>query len=329
MDLLAVIGSIVIVYYLIYVILPWFLDCDLNLTFHEKFGKPISSLKGKVIWIIGASSGIGENLAYVLAEAGCKIILSARRESELNRVKANCLQRNSNLTNLDVEILVLDICDINSHESAFNNIITKFGKLDILVNNAGRSQRAIWEKIDLTVDKDMFNLNVFSQMALSRLIAEYFFKVDEGHFVITSSLAGVIAAPFSATYCGTKYALHGYYTAFNVEKVGKNVSVTIVCPGATQTNFLAEAYTDKPNEKYGENTQEDSVNKISARRCATLMGIAIANKLSEVWISKPLVLQLYYLKVYYPNLGALILRLLGPRYLLRLRDNKTKIKQEQ
>ncbi|CAK9828596.1 Dehydrogenase/reductase SDR family member 7 [Anthophora retusa] len=328
MDLLALIGLIAVLYYLVYMIWPWFLDCDLCLAFHEKFGKSISCLRGKVIWITGASSGIGENLAYVLAEAGCKLILSARRESELERVKANCLQKNRNLTSSDIEVLVLDVCDINSHESAFNSIINKFGKLDILVNNAGRSQRALWEKIDLAVDKDMFNLNVFSQLALSRLVAEYFFRVGEGHFVVTSSLAGVAAAPFSATYCATKYALHGYYSTFVIEKMDKNVAVTIVCPGATRTNFLVEAYTEKFDEKYNENVK-DSENKISAERCATLMGIAIANKLSEVWISKPLVLQLYYLRVYYPNLGVWISKLLGTRYLLHLRDDKTKLKQEQ
>lgn len=80
--------------------------------------------------------------------------------------------------------------------------------MDILVNNAGRSQRAKWENIELSVDKELFDLNVFSTIALSRLVAKYFFQMNEGHFVINSSIAGVTAVPFSATYCASKSSLH-------------------------------------------------------------------------------------------------------------------------
>lgn len=88
-----------------------------------------------------------------------------------------------------------------------NTTIVLF-QLDILVNNAGRSQRAQWENIDLTVDKQMFDLNVFSVMSLSRLMVKHFLQTGGGHLVITSSLAGIASVPRSATYCGTKHALH-------------------------------------------------------------------------------------------------------------------------
>ena len=81
-------------------------------------------------------------------------------------------------------------------------------QLDILINNAGRSQRANWEDIELAVDKEMFDLNVFSVVALSRIVVHYFQKRKEGHIVVTSSLAGVKAVPFSGSYTGAKYALH-------------------------------------------------------------------------------------------------------------------------
>ncbi|XP_034193375.1 dehydrogenase/reductase SDR family member 7 [Osmia lignaria lignaria] len=329
MDLLAIIGLIVVIYFLVYMIFPWFLDSDINLALYKKFGKPIASLQGQVVWITGASSGIGEYLAYVLAEAGCKLILTARRETELERVKANCIQKNVNLQSLDIEVLVLDVNNISNHESVFNHIITKFGRLDILVNNAGRSQRAEWEQINLAVDKEMFDLNVFSQIALSRLVAKYFLQKGSGHFVVTSSVAGIVPAPFSATYCGTKYALQGYYDCFSIEKMGKNIPVTMVCPGPIKTNFLSEAFTEKHGEKYGEEANKNSENKLSAERCATLMGIAIANKLSQVWIAKPRILQLIYLRMYYPNIGSCIISLLGPRFIQRLRDDKPTLRQEQ
>jgi Short-chain dehydrogenases of various substrate specificities len=92
-------------------------------------------------------------------------------------------------------------------------------QLDVLVNNAGRSQRANWEDIDLTVDQEMFSLNVFGVLSLSRLAVKYFMKEKrEGHIAVMSSLVGVNAAafPFSASYAGAKYALHVgiMYTSF-------------------------------------------------------------------------------------------------------------------
>jgi len=81
-------------------------------------------------------------------------------------------------------------------------------QLDILVNNAGRSQRAKWDSIEIAVDKEMFDLNVFSIVSLSRLAVKHFLKVGGGQIVNTSSLAGILPVPMSATYCGTKHALH-------------------------------------------------------------------------------------------------------------------------
>ena len=81
-------------------------------------------------------------------------------------------------------------------------------QLDILVNNAGRSQRADWEDIEIGVDRDMFDLNVFGVVALSRIVVRYFQKKKEGHIVVTSSLAGVRAVPFSGSYTGAKHAIH-------------------------------------------------------------------------------------------------------------------------
>jgi dehydrogenase/reductase SDR family protein 7 len=88
-----------------------------------------------------------------------------------------------------------------------------------LVNNAGRSQRANWEEIDLAVDKEMFDLNVFSVLSLSRIAVQYFMKKNEGHIVVTSSLAGVISCPYSASYNGAKHAIHvSSYIKLNVKK---------------------------------------------------------------------------------------------------------------
>lgn len=111
-----------------------------------------ASLKDKVVWITGASSGIGEHLAYTLSKAGCKLTLSARREKDLERVKAKCLNglycsklhkqqivhvalhsnmfpENSELKDADIQVLPLDVCNIDDHEKAFNRVLNQFGRV--------------------------------------------------------------------------------------------------------------------------------------------------------------------------------------------------------
>ncbi|CAL1678656.1 unnamed protein product [Lasius platythorax] len=321
MALLATIGLLTLLYYLAYIIFSSILDCDLLLAFKEIFGKPVSSLKGKVVWITGASSGIGEHLAYVLAKAGCKLILSARRVAELEEVKRRCLEENKCLSDDDVEVYPLDLLNLDSHEEAFLRVIDKFGKLDILVSNAGRSQRAQWENIELAVDKEMFDLNVFSSVSLSRLAVKHFLQTGKGQIVINSSVAGFLPAVRSGTYCGAKHALHGYFKSLLMEHHDNNIDVTIVCPGPVQTNFLAQSFTEKSGEKYGVNTEVDK-SKVSAERCATLMGVAIANKLNEVWIAKPTALRLVYLFYCFPNFTKWLMMTLGTKYLMKVRDAK-------
>lgn len=108
----------------------------------------------------------------------------------------------------DVLVLQMDVVDTDSHQRHFDYALRHFGSVDILVNNAGRSQRALWENIDVKVDRDMFNLNVFATLNLSRVALRYFNTKGAGHIAVTSSITGIIGVPFSATYTGSKHALH-------------------------------------------------------------------------------------------------------------------------
>lgn len=102
----------------------------------------------------------------------------------------------------------MDVTDFETHRKHFQDALDHFGQVDILVNNAGRSQRARWDDIELAVDKQMFDLNVFGVVNLSRVALEYFNKVGQGHIAVVSSLAGVIPAPYSGTYTATKFSIH-------------------------------------------------------------------------------------------------------------------------
>lgn len=167
-------------------------------------------MKGKVVWITGASSGIGRELAKVLAKNGVKLVLSSRNATELEAVKKECLTLSEKkLDQNDVLVLPLDLLDFSKHRSAFNWVTSHFGELFCLVNNAGRSQRAEWNKIDIQVDRELFELDVFSAVNLSRLAVTYFEQNNiNGQLAVTSSTAGLIGAPDSGSYTGAKHALH-------------------------------------------------------------------------------------------------------------------------
>lgn len=170
----------------------------------------LGRLKGKVVWITGASSGIGRELAKVLAKNGVKLVLSARNARELEAAKNECLSlAQGSLRTEDILVLPLDMLKFAFHQDSFNRVISHFRALDILVNNAGRSQRAEWNKIDINVDRELFELDVFSVVHLSRLAVTYFEQNSiAGQLAVTSSTAGLIGAPHSGSYTGAKHALH-------------------------------------------------------------------------------------------------------------------------
>lgn len=203
-------------------------------------------LKGKVVFITGASSGIGEHIAIALAKCGVKLVLTARREQELERVKTKCLAKSKGLLQPnDILTIAMDVLDVEMHSKHFYDAVNHFGQVDILVNNAGRSQRATWEDIESSVHHQMFDLNVHAVISLSQVAVKYFqSKKMSGHIAVTSSIAGIVGVPFSGTYCGTKHAVHGYFNSLRNEKMGKDLTVTLLCPGPTATNFLAQSFTE-------------------------------------------------------------------------------------
>ncbi|CAL1267271.1 unnamed protein product, partial [Larinioides sclopetarius] len=145
-------------------------------------------LRGKVIWITGASSGLGEHLAYELAHHGSKLIISGTSEERLNKVKTKCLE--IGLPEDDVFVLPFNMTDFDVHEECVKKVQQKFHKLDVLVNNAGRSQRASFAEIDVKVDKELFEINVFATLNLTRKVLHHFLENHRGHFVVTSSCVG-------------------------------------------------------------------------------------------------------------------------------------------
>lgn len=169
-----------------------------------------AALRGQVVWVTGASSGIGKQLALVLAKHGVRLCLAARRQVELEQVKQECLDVAKNqLKPEDVLVLPMDLLQFNNHQTYFNKVLEHFGHIDVLVNNAGRSQRANWHEVDIEVDRELFELDVFSVVSLTRIYVNYLLKSKKrGHVAVTSSSAGLIPVPSSCSYSGAKFAIH-------------------------------------------------------------------------------------------------------------------------
>ncbi|XP_011178430.1 dehydrogenase/reductase SDR family member 7 [Zeugodacus cucurbitae] len=320
MTFLEFLFILLISYYFIYFILWLILDCNVELWYNTYFGLPISSMRGQVVWVTGASSGIGKALALILAKHGVRLVISARRENLLELLKKDCLDRaNGLLSEDDILVMPMDVLNVSKHEYYFERVIKHFGHLNILVNNAGRSQRASWEDIQVQVDRDLFELDVFSVVNLSRIVVRYFLEQPNrrGHIVTTSSIAGLAPVPFSSTYCAAKSAINAYLNALRIEQRG--IDVSIFCPGPIATDFLKEAFTADPEQMYGKSTKGQK--RMTVERCGTLFATMIVNKLDLSWCGLFPVNFLAHASRY-PGLAKLVTNLMGKNTLNKIREGK-------
>ena len=261
----------------------------------------MSELRNKVIWLTGASSGIGEALAYELADKGAKLILSARRKEELERVKSNC---NVAVRN-DIRILPLDLTQPQILEAASQTAIQFFGHVDILINNGGISQRSLAQESTMEVYRRLMEVNFFGAVALTKYILPHFVSRKQGHIAVLSSVAGKYGTPYRSGYSASKHALHGFFDSVRAEHFKDNVSVTILCPGVINTPITMSALTGDgtPLNKMDEWQTKGKPVKWCAERIAN----AIETKKEEVYIGGKEVL-LVHIKRFLPFLYYRIIR---------------------
>lgn len=195
------------------------------------------NIKGKWVWITGASSGIGKALAIEYAKTGCKLLLSARSEDQLNMVKKECQGAEQ------VAVLPLDLLNIEDSLSKAEGFIAKEGPIHTLINNAGISQRALVKDTALDTTRRIMELNFFAVAALTKLVLPGMIHAGEGQFIAMSSLVGKFGSPMRSTYSASKHALHGYFDSLRAEVFEQGISVLVVCPGYIRTNISVNAVT--------------------------------------------------------------------------------------
>lgn len=183
----------------------------------------------KVVWITGASSGIGAALAKIYAEKGTKLILSSRRVPDLEKVKSECpISEN-------VKILPIDLNDFDKAAVEVQKAFDFFGTIDVLINNAGVSQRSLIADTQFDVFKKLIEIDYLGTVALSRALLPFFIKQGGGHYVVVSSIMGKYGSPFRSGYAAAKHALHGFFDVMRMEHQKDNIYVTMICPGFVRT----------------------------------------------------------------------------------------------
>ncbi len=261
----------------------------------------MNELAGKVIWITGASSGIGESLTYALAKLPVKIIISSRRRSELERVKNNC-EVNPEAT---INLLPLDLGNQTDLAGITAQAIEFYAGIDILINNAGISQRSLAADTALAVDRKIMEINYFGTIALTKYLLPSMVAKGGGHIVNVSSLVGKFGTPYRSAYAASKHALHGFFDALRAELWKKNIKVTMICPGFVKTKVSINALTgngDPLNEM--DNAQE---NGMHPDKCALKIIRAIVKEKQEVYIGGKETLAVY-LKRWFPSIFSKLIR---------------------
>lgn len=237
----------------------------------------MKSFSGKVVWITGASSGIGEALVHAFAKEGSKIILTARREEELQRVK-----KEAGLSDANSMILPLDLYHTENIAQSIEKIKATFGTIDVLVCNAGVVQRFAVNESTIELDRQIMELNFFAVTTITKNVLPIMLEKKSGHIVVISSVMGKISLPNRSMYAASKHALHGFFDALRIEVFRDNIGVTVVCPGYVRTNISLNAL-NADGKKYGK-MDAGQENGISPEKCANGIINAVKKNKDELYI---------------------------------------------
>lgn len=258
------------------------------------------SFKNKVVWVTGASSGIGKATVLALSEKDAKLIISSRNVERLEEVRMLCKNPES------VKILQLDLNDYHELEKLVKEANSLFGSIDILINNGGISQRSLAIETGIAVDKQIFKTNYFGTVSLSKALLPYFVARNSGHFVVVTSVVGKIGTPLRSSYAASKHALHGFFDSLRAEVYQDNIAVTLICPGFVNTEISMNALT-------GDGSPQNSLDKGTANGLTPdyftkRMLKAIVRKKQEVVIGGKLEVFAVYVKRFFPRVLANMIR---------------------
>ena len=217
-------------------------------------------MKDKVVVITGGTSGIGKALAEKFGSEGSRILITGRKEPELQETVDALRSRGIDIVGFRADVGVEEDNRMMAEEA-----IKRFGKIDVLINNAGISMRALFSEVDLEVVKTVMNVNFYGVLYATKYCLPEIIR-NKGSIVGISSIAGFRGLPGRTGYSASKFALNGFLEVLRTELLKTGVHVLTACPGFTASNIRKRSLT-KTGVQQGESPrQEDKM--MTAEECA-------------------------------------------------------------
>ncbi|NSL52792.1 SDR family oxidoreductase [Calidifontibacillus erzurumensis] len=205
------------------------------------------NVEGKVVIITGASSGIGEATAKLLAKNGAKVVLAARREERLKNLQSDIEKQGGTaaykVTNVAVQEEVEELARF---------ALEKYGKIDVLINNAGLMPLSFLSEKKVSEWEQMIDVNIKGVLYGIGAVLPHMRERQEGHIINISSVAGHTVLPAGAVYSGTKFAVRAITEGLRQEELRNNIRATIISPGAVDTELVQSISNDKVRQRLEE-----------------------------------------------------------------------------
>jgi short-subunit dehydrogenase len=247
---------------------------------------------GKVAWITGASSGIGESLVYAFVKRGATVLASSNDLPGLERVKAACADKSP-----VVHCVPFDLSDTSGIDKIVEQQINTAGRIDFLLNIGGISQRARIDETPLWLDRKIFEINYFGTIALTKAVLPYMIRQQSGHILATSSISGRFGFPLRSAYSASKQALHGFFETLYLENKRFNIKSSVIIPGRVRTSISFHAL-DAEGKEHGK--MDDGLAKgISPALAAEIIIKGIVRNKREILVGRSELL-LLHIRRYFP-----------------------------
>jgi len=228
----------------------------------------------KIVLVTGASSGIGKALAFEFASRGSKLVLAARNVEKLKEIEKTLKEQGT-----EVLIVKTDVSIESDCQNLISEAVAKFGRLDVLINNAGISMRAMFKDCDLSVLKNLMDVNFWGTVYCTKYAMPHITQ-SKGSVVGVISIAGYVGLPGRTGYSASKYAIRGFLDTLRVENLKTGVHVLVAAPGFTASNVRNVALTADGSSQ-GE-TPRDEAKMMTAEVCAAHIAKAVVKRKREL-----------------------------------------------
>lgn len=249
----------------------------------------MAELENKVVIITGASSGIGYACAEEFAKTKCRLVLAARNATNLS----NAVAELSKKYNCEIVEVAADVSNEHDCKKIISEALAHFGTIDVLIANAGVSMRAVFNDTDLSVIKQLMDINFWGTVYCTKFALPEILK-NHGSIVGVSSIAGYVGLPGRTGYSASKFAMQGFLGALRSENQKNNLHVMICCPGYTQSNIRVTALNkegkpqgDTPlNESHLMTSEEVAIQIVRGIKTRRRTLVLTAQGKLSVWLSK-------------------------------------------